>query len=37
MIGEPAYRELIYPDEERFLDRDGLVWLLTEKEETIIG
>jgi hypothetical protein len=37
MIDEPAYRELIFPDEERFLDRDGLVWLLTEKEETIIG
>lgn len=37
MIGEPAYRELIYPDEERFLDRDHLLWLLTDKEETIIG
>jgi uncharacterized protein (TIGR02118 family) len=37
MIGEPAYGELIYPDEERFLDRDHLLWLLTEKEETIIG
>ena len=37
MIGEPAYRELIAPDEDRFLDRDHLEWLLTEKEETIIG
>jgi len=37
MIREPAYREVIFPDEERFLDRDGLVWLLTENEETIIG
>jgi hypothetical protein len=37
MIGEPAYREVIAPDEDRFLDRDNLVWLLTEKEETIIG
>jgi uncharacterized protein (TIGR02118 family) len=37
MIGEPAYRDLIYPDEERFLDRDHLLWLLTEREETIIG
>jgi len=37
MIGEPAYRELIAPDEDRFLDRDSLVWLLTEREETIIG
>ena len=34
---EPAYRELIAPDEDRFLDRDSLVWLLTEREETIIG
>jgi uncharacterized protein (TIGR02118 family) len=37
MIGEPAYRELIAPDEEKFLDRENLAWLLTEKEETIIG
>ena len=37
MIGEPAYREIIYPDEGRFLDRDHLLWLLTDKEETIIG
>jgi len=37
MIGEPAYRELIAPDEDRFLDRDNLVWLLTDPEETIIG
>jgi uncharacterized protein (TIGR02118 family) len=37
MIGEPAYRDLIAPDEDKFLDRDNLVWLLTEKEETVIG
>jgi uncharacterized protein (TIGR02118 family) len=37
MIGEPAYRELIAPDEDEFLDRDNLVWLLTDPEETIIG
>jgi EthD domain len=37
MVGEPAYRERIAPDEDRFLDRGSLVWLLTEKEETIIG
>ncbi len=37
MIGEPAYRDVIFPDEGRFLDRDNLLWLLTEKEETIIG
>jgi uncharacterized protein (TIGR02118 family) len=37
MIGEPAYRELIAPDEDEFLDRDNLVWLLTDPEEKIIG
>jgi uncharacterized protein (TIGR02118 family) len=37
MIGEPAYSELIAPDEDKFLVRDSLVWLFTEKEETIIG
>jgi uncharacterized protein (TIGR02118 family) len=37
MIAEPAYQELIAPDEEKFLDRDNLVWLLTEKEETILA
>jgi uncharacterized protein (TIGR02118 family) len=37
MVAEPAYGDVIYPDEERFLDRDRLLWLLTENEETIIG
>jgi uncharacterized protein (TIGR02118 family) len=37
MISEPEYRDVIAPDEQRFLDRDHLEWLLTDKEETIIG
>jgi uncharacterized protein (TIGR02118 family) len=28
---EPAYAELILPDEEKFLDKEGLVWMLTEE------
>jgi hypothetical protein len=28
---EPAYAELILPDEERFLDRDSLVWMITDE------
>ena len=28
---EPAYAELIAPDEEQFLDRDALVWMITEE------
>jgi hypothetical protein len=28
---EPAYAELIEPDEEKFLDRDALVWMITEE------
>jgi uncharacterized protein (TIGR02118 family) len=28
---EPKYAELIEPDEERFLDRDSLVWMITEE------
>lgn len=37
MLAEPAYRDVIAPDEKDFLDRDHLVWLLTANEETIIG
>jgi hypothetical protein len=29
-VAEPAYLELVYPDEERFLDRDATVWMITE-------
>lgn len=28
---EPTYAELIEPDEEKFLDRDALVWMITEE------
>ena len=28
---EPKYAELIEPDEKRFLDRDNLVWMITEE------
>ena len=28
---EPAYHELIEPDEDTFLDRDALVWMITEE------
>ena len=28
---EPAYAELIEPDERTFLDRDALVWMITEE------
>ena len=28
---EPAYAELILPDEASFLDSDSLVWMLTEE------
>jgi hypothetical protein len=28
-VAEPTYLELIYPDEERFLDRDALVWMVS--------
>ncbi len=28
---EPAYAELIEPDEKSFLDRDKLVWMITEE------
>jgi len=30
-ISEPKYAELIEPDEARFLDRDGLVWMISEE------
>jgi len=28
---EPKYAELIEPDEERFLDRDSLIWMITDE------
>ena len=30
-VNEPKYLELIYPDEGRFLDRDGIVWMISDE------
>ena len=30
-MSEPEYAELIHPDEQRFLDMDGLVFIVTEE------
>jgi hypothetical protein len=30
-VAEPKYLELIFPDEDRFLDRDGLVWMVSDE------
>ena len=35
-VAEPAYAELVAPDEKRFLDRADLVVLFTEAEEVIV-
>jgi uncharacterized protein (TIGR02118 family) len=35
-VAEPDYAEHIYPDEERFLDREGLVWMMTEEPTVVI-
>jgi uncharacterized protein (TIGR02118 family) len=37
MTDEPAYHEIVAPDERNFLDVDGLVWILTDEEEVVIG
>ncbi len=34
---EPAYAALVYPDEARFLHRDGLVWMMSPEPTVIIG
>jgi uncharacterized protein (TIGR02118 family) len=36
-VGEPDYAKHIYPDEDRFLDRKGLVWMVTEEPTVVIG
>jgi uncharacterized protein (TIGR02118 family) len=36
-VEEPDYAKHIYPDEEHFLDRDGLVWMMTEEPQVVIG
>lgn len=35
-LAEPAYAELIAPDEERFLDRDAVLWLFTDVEDVAV-
>lgn len=37
MAMEPEYETVIAPDEAKLLDRDRLVWLLTEPEQVVIG
>jgi uncharacterized protein (TIGR02118 family) len=37
MVAEPDWAEVIAPHEREFLDLPGLVWLLTGKEEFVIG
>jgi len=36
MTTEPAYHEIVAPDERNFLDVDGLVWILTDQEEVVL-
>lgn len=36
-INEPAYAELIAPDEKSFLDTDALVWMITDVPVVPIG
>ncbi len=35
-VGEPDYDRYIYPDEEKFLDRKSLVWMMTEEPTVVI-
>ncbi|MBI2705212.1 MAG: EthD domain-containing protein [Actinobacteria bacterium] len=35
-VAEPKYLELIYPDEGRFLDRDGIVWMISAEPRVVI-
>jgi hypothetical protein len=35
-IAEPTYAELIAPDEQRFLDTDALVWMVTDEPRIAI-
>ena len=35
-VSEPEYSEHIYPDEEKFLDRAGLVWMMAEEPTLVI-
>lgn len=35
-VSEPKYAELIAPDEDHFLDRDALVWMVTDEPRLAI-
>jgi uncharacterized protein (TIGR02118 family) len=35
-VSEADYAEHVFPDEERFLDRSGLVWMITEEPTVVI-
>jgi hypothetical protein len=35
-LAEPAYAELVAPDEEHLLDKDAIVWLMTEEAAVAI-
>lgn len=37
MAMEPAYETTVAPDEAKLLDRERLVWLLTDREQIIVG
>jgi uncharacterized protein (TIGR02118 family) len=36
MVKDPSYLAELYPDEDRFLDRDSMVWLLTQEPDVFI-
>jgi hypothetical protein len=36
MATDPESRDVIAADEKKFLDTAGLVWILTEPEETVL-
>lgn len=36
-LAEPAYMEKVYADEESFLDRDALVWMMADEPRQVIG
>ncbi len=35
-VAEPDYAKHVFPDEEQFLDRGGLVWMITQTPTVVI-
>ena len=35
-VNEPKYAEVLMPDEDSFLDRDSLVWMITDEPQVTI-